>query len=266
MTISTEQINVDQLWRAGFRTLDGVLVEDAFQDTVALSSARRRRLSSPFTRSLTEVRGERLALQHRGEVKWGEVCNVYAVLAVTIPMTGDRVTISLTDDAQSALEQLTERTDGNRSEVIREAISFYAANFESAHANNSGDLQTYYQMLSTGEHVLLDVDLLHAFLDTVEGEDGPDPEFLETVDQVAGYHMQEYAQRFDSLGELLEWLSFCGFLTVRETEGDTYQVVFPSESVRWFMMRFLQGSIGELPFAVEVEESISKVFLKECEQ
>ncbi|WP_424016717.1 ribbon-helix-helix protein, CopG family [Halorientalis pallida] len=181
-------------------------------------------------------------------------------------MPGDRVTVSLTDDAQSSLEQLTERTDENRSEIIREAISFYAANFESARASDSDDLQTYYRMLTTGEHVLLDVDLLHAFLDNVEGEDGPDPEFLETVDRVAEYHTQEYAQRFDSLGEILEWLSFCGFLTVRQTEGNSYQVVFPSESVRWFMVRFIQGSIGDLPFEVEIEESVSKVLLRECER
>jgi len=180
-------------------------------------------------------------------------------------MTGDRVTVSLTEEAQSALEGLTERTDENRSEVIREAITFYAANFESTRASDSDDLQTYYQMLTTGEHVLLDVDLLHAFLDNVEGEDGPDPAFLATVDRVAEYHTQEYAQRFDSLGEILEWLSFCGFLTVRETEGKTYQVVFPSESVRWFMMRFVQGSIGDLPFEVEIEESVSKVLLRERE-
>ncbi|WP_435180901.1 ribbon-helix-helix protein, CopG family [Halorussus sp. AFM4] len=177
-------------------------------------------------------------------------------------MPADRVTVSLDDDSRSALEQLTERTEGSRSEVIREAISFYAANFDSATASDSDDLQTYYQMLTTGEHVLLDVDLLHAFLDHVD--DG-DPEFLETVDRVARYHTQEYAERFDSLGEVLDWLSFCGFLTVRRTEGDSYQVVFPSESVRWFMMRFIQGSIEDLPFEVEIEESVSKVLLTECE-
>lgn len=180
-------------------------------------------------------------------------------------MTGDRVTVSLTEEARSALDQLTEQTEANQSEIVRDAISFYAANYESATASTSDDLQTYYRMLNTGEHVLLDVDLLHAFLEKVDDGDGPDPDFLATVDRVASYHTQEYAQRFDSLGDLLEWLSICGFLTVRETEGDRYQVVFPSESVRWFMMRFIEGSIGDLPFEVEIEESVSKVLLTECE-
>jgi len=179
-------------------------------------------------------------------------------------MTADRVTVSLDEGSRSALEQLTERTEGSRSEVVRKAISFYAANFESASASNSDDLQTYYQMLRTGEHVLLDVDLLHAFLNHVDDDDGQhDPEFLETVDRVARYHTQEYGERFDSLGEVLDWLSFCGFLTVREMEEGSYQVVFPSESMRWFMMRFIRGSLDGLSFDVDIEESVSKVLLTE---
>lgn len=181
-------------------------------------------------------------------------------------MPGDRVTVSLNEDAKSALKQLTEQTEESRSEIIRRAVSFYAANFESAKASDSDDLQTYYQMLTTGEHVLLDVDLLHAFLTQVDEGNQRDSEFLETVDRVAHYHSQEYAERFDSLGEVLDWLSFCGFLTVRKTEGDIYHVVFPSESLRWFMMRFIQGSVEDLPFELEIEESVSKVLLTGCEE
>jgi hypothetical protein len=84
-----------------------------------------------------------------------------------------------------------------------------------------------------------------------------------TVDRVARYHTQEYAERFDSLGEVLDWLSFCGFLTVREMEEGRYQVVFPSESMRWFMMRFIATSLEGLAFDVVVEESVSKVLLTE---
>ncbi|MFB6070778.1 MAG: ribbon-helix-helix protein, CopG family [Halanaeroarchaeum sp.] len=178
-------------------------------------------------------------------------------------MPGDRVTVSLDEDARDALDQLTEQTDESRSELIRQAIGFYAANFESARTSDGDRLQTYYEMLSTGEHVLLDVDLLHAFLDAVEESGRDDADFLETVDRVASFHAQEYAERFDSLGEVLDWLSFCGFLTVRRSEGDVYHVVFPSESLRWFMMRFIEGSVADLPFDLEIEQSVSKVLIRE---
>jgi len=178
-------------------------------------------------------------------------------------MPGDRVTVSLDDDAKSALGGLVEQTDESRSELIREAIKFYAANFESARASDSDHLHTYYEMLSTGEHVLLDVDLLHVFLSQVEDPEDRDDEFLEMIDQVAQYHAQEYVERFDSLEEVLDWLSLCGFLTVRRAEEGSYHVVFPSESLRWFMVRFIRGSVTDFPFDVTVEESVSKVLFTE---
>jgi hypothetical protein len=50
---------------------------------------------------------------------------------------------------------------------------------------------------------------------------------------------------------------------VRESDGQTYHVVFPTESVKWFMMRFIQGSTTRLPFELEREEGLSKVLLTE---
>lgn len=178
-------------------------------------------------------------------------------------MPSDRVTVSLDEDAKSTLEGLTDRTDESRSELIRKAIAFYAANFDSANASDSDHLQTYYEMLSTGEHVLLDIDLLHALLSQVDDPEDRDDEFLDTIDQVAQYHAKEYAERFDSLGDVLDWLSLCGFLTVRRAEKGSFHVVFPSESLRWFMVRFIRGSVADLPFEIEIKESVSKVLLTE---
>jgi len=181
-------------------------------------------------------------------------------------MSTDRVTVSLDEETKETLEDLTDRTGESQSQLIREAIAFYAANFDSAHASDSDHLQTYYEMLSTGEHVLLDIDLLHALLSQFSDPAQRDEEVLEMIDQVAQYHAQEYAERFDSLEDVLEWLSLCGFLTVRRDEKGSFHVVFPSESVRWLMIRFIRGSIADLLFEIEIEESVSKVLLREREQ
>lgn len=181
-------------------------------------------------------------------------------------MPSDRVTVSLDEDAKNTLEELTDRTDESRSELIRKAIAFYAANFKSANASDSDHLQTYYEMLSTGEHVLLDIDLLHVLLKQVDDPEDRDDDFLEMIDQVAQYHAQEYAERFDSLEDVLDWLSLCGFLTVRLSDEGSFHVVFPSESLRWFMIRFIRGSVVDLPFKVDIEESVSKVLLTERDE
>lgn len=179
-------------------------------------------------------------------------------------MPADRATVSLDEDAAAALADLTERTGEGRSEVIRRALTFYAANFEAATADDAPDLAAYHRMLSQGEHALLDIDFLHCFLDYVEDASGsPDPAFLEAADTVADYHAREYAERFDDAGDLLAWLSFCGFLSVRATDGDSYHVVFPSASLRWFMTRFIERSARDLPVELDVEESVTKVLVTE---
>ncbi len=179
----------------------------------------------------------------------------------------NRITVSLDDDARTALDNLVNRTGKPQSELVRQALTFYTANYDAATADAGENLEAYHQMLASGEHVLLDVDFLHCFLDYVEDEGGdPDPEFIELADQVSEYHAREYEHRFDSLGELLDWLSLCGFLTVRAIEGDTYHVVFPTESVKWFMMQFIELSTARLPFELEIEEGVSKVLITKVRQ
>ncbi|ELY54248.1 ribbon-helix-helix protein, CopG family [Natronolimnohabitans innermongolicus] len=174
-----------------------------------------------------------------------------------------RVTVSLDDDSSAALETLVAETGNGQSETVRRALTFYAANFEAASGRPSDNLEQYYQMLTSGEHVLLDVDFLHAFLEHCYAGGDPDPEFVAAADQVSDYHAREYARRFESVGDVLEWLSFCGFLEVRREAGDTYHIVFPSKAIRWFMTRFIERSTVDMPADIEIEQGVSKVIVTE---
>lgn len=179
-------------------------------------------------------------------------------------MGTDRLTVSIDEQTRTALDNLVNRTGKGQSELVRRAIVFYAANFNAAKTDVSGSLEEYHKMLSTGEHVLLDIDFLHCLLNqSLPDVDEPDPEFIEDVNRVAQFHAAEYVDRFDTLKELLDWLSICGFLTVREAEDDAYHVVFPSERLRWFMTRFIVESMADQPFDIEVNEGVSKVLFKQ---
>jgi Arc/MetJ-type ribon-helix-helix transcriptional regulator len=103
-------------------------------------------------------------------------------------MGTERITASLDEDARDALDDLTNRTGRGQSELVRKALRFYAANYRAATTEAGTKLEDYHEMLSGGEHVLLDVDFLHCFLDYVTDEEGnPDPAFLEGVDVVSDY-------------------------------------------------------------------------------
>ncbi|SER28816.1 ribbon-helix-helix protein, CopG family [Natrinema salaciae] len=174
-----------------------------------------------------------------------------------------RVTVSLDDDSAAALETLVAETGDGQSGVVRRALTFYAANVDAADERPSENLGRYYRMLSSGEHVLLDIDFLHAFLEHCYDGGDPDPSFVEAADRVSAYHAHEYGSRFDAVGDLLEWLSFCGFLDVREEGEGVYHLVFPSEAVRWFMTRFIERSTVELPTEIELEGGVAKVIVTE---
>lgn len=179
-------------------------------------------------------------------------------------MVSDRLTVSMDDQARKALDDLVNRTGKGQSELVRRALVFYAANFQAANTDVSGSLEEYHKMLASGEHVLLDIDFLHCLLEyAINDIDDPDPEFIEAIRQVARFHAMEYTDRFNELKELLDWLSVCGFLTVRETEANTYHVVFPSRELRWFMTEFIRESTADHPFDLEIEEGVSKVLIKE---
>ncbi|MCH7660655.1 MAG: ribbon-helix-helix protein, CopG family [Euryarchaeota archaeon] len=178
----------------------------------------------------------------------------------------DRVTASLDPESRTALDALLAETGKGQSAVIRRALTFYSANIEAAETDVSANLEQYHRLLSTGEHVLLDVDFLHCFLDHVYRGGEPDPEFIAATDRVADFHAAEYAERFSDLDEVLEWLSLCGFLTVRGVENDTYHVVFPSEPTKRFMLRFIERSTTDLSFEIEIEEGVAKALLTRREE
>lgn len=177
-------------------------------------------------------------------------------------MVKDRVTVSLDEDAKGALERLVSQTGKGNSELVRKALSFYAANQQVASSDVNLDLEEYHKMLASGEHALLDIDFLHTLLKYTPDEGEEAEAFTEDLDRVAEYHAAEYARRFNTLEEVLDWLSICGFLTVRESSANTYHIVFPTEDVRWFMLRFLQQSTTELPFDLEIDQGVSKVLLR----
>jgi len=179
-------------------------------------------------------------------------------------MVSDRLTVSMDEKSRKALDDLVNRTGKGQSELVRRALVFYAANFQAASTDVSGTLEEYHKMLASGEHVLLDIDFLHCLLDhAVNDIEDPDPEFVEAIGRVARFHAVEYDDRFDDIGEFLDWLSVCSFLTARETEDDTYHVVFPSQELRWFMTEFIGESTVNHPFELDIEEGVSKVIIKQ---
>nr|WP_240792456.1 ribbon-helix-helix protein, CopG family [Salarchaeum sp. JOR-1] len=54
-----------------------------------------------------------------------------------MPVRSGGLTVSLGEDARDALDTLTSETDRSRGELVRRALTFYAANYEAASTDRS---------------------------------------------------------------------------------------------------------------------------------
>lgn len=170
----------------------------------------------------------------------------------------DRITISLDADTKRALESLREQTSANQSELVRSAIQFYEANLDVTESDDSDSLWRYSRALSAQDHVLLDRDFFHLFLQHVPNSEN----FESEVERIASYHAPEYNEEFQSPLELLEWLSFCGFLEYKQVDGQSIQLIFHNEDVKDVMGPFTVTAIEEMGHDVTVVRTgITKVVL-----
>lgn len=171
----------------------------------------------------------------------------------------DRITISLDPESREALEGLRDRMSANQSEIVRHAIKFYKANLNVSENDDSDILWRYSHSLRAQDHVLLDRDFFHLFLQHVPDTDTFDAD----IEQIALYHVPEYNEEFDSPKELLEWLSFCGFLEFKEVDDQNIQLIFQSKDVKDVFGPFTVTAIEGIGHEVTVTRTgITKVVLE----
>jgi len=172
----------------------------------------------------------------------------------------NRITISLDKETLDALDRLGGRTSENQSELVRQAIQFYETNVEVAENNDADKLWRYSRALSGQDHVLLDRDFLHLFLRSIPTDD---ERFETDVEQIAAYHVPEYAEDFESAIELLEWLSFCGFLNYKRIDNNQVQLIFHNEDLKDVMGAFIVSVLDGLGYGPDVVKTgITKLVLE----
>lgn len=173
----------------------------------------------------------------------------------------DRITVALDQEAKRTLENLEKRGEESKSELVRNAISFYGSNYRAAEEGPKEGLSQYYELVDSGEYVILDVDFLYLFLKYLYREGEHRREFLEAADQVFRYQALAYSKRFDDVEELVDWLALCGLLTAREGDDGAFHLLFPSDEIRRFTTRFIEQTCSQLDADVEIESAVSKALI-----
>ena len=180
-----------------------------------------------------------------------------------------RVTIALDDKTHALLQELKGESRKSQSEILRKSIKFYHE-FKKVIGNDKNGMakrvSTYLDLLSHGEHLILDVDHYLSFLKFIEESSEPE-RFWEINKTIGKAHAEEFSQLFvfPSVENVIERLELCNFFKIVKDSPQRYTLLLGSDIQKNFMISFLKEIFRDMNFNVEIKESFSKLKLTICE-
>ena len=168
-----------------------------------------------------------------------------------------RVTVALDEETYEIFNRLRDELKVSQSELIRRVLRFYSV-YGELERYESRKVMIYVEMLSEGEHVILDIDHWIAFLRFIETH--PEKEkFWEIHRDVARAHAEEFKGR--DAKYVLERLEACNFFRINAKNGE-WTLVLNHESTKKFIRDFLEEVFKNMGLNVEIKEDLMKLRLK----
>ncbi len=168
-----------------------------------------------------------------------------------------RITVALDEESYEILNDLKEEFRNSQSELIRRALKFYH-DYRELERYDWKKVKTYVEMLSEGEHIILDIDHWVTFLRFIETH--PESEkFWEMHREVARAHAEEF--RGKDAKYVLERLEACNFFRINAKNGE-WTLVLNHEATKKFVKMFLEEVFKNMGLNVEIKEDLMKLRLK----
>jgi site-specific DNA-adenine methylase len=169
-----------------------------------------------------------------------------------------RVTIAFDEESFEMFNKLRSELKKSQSEIVRNALKFYFDYFEIEDFNREL-VRFYFDMLSEGEHVILDVDHWVAFLRFIETH--PEKEkFWKLHREVARSHSEEF--RGKSPEYILQRLEACNFFRVNKVGDKEFTLIFGNDLTKNFIRTFLEEVLSRLGIKAEIKEDLTKLRIR----
>ena len=173
------------------------------------------------------------------------------------------MTIALDGHSNKILNSLKAESANSQSVIFRNALKFYNK-YKRVLNNSDPDLgikvDTYLELLSSGEHIILDIDHYLAFLKFVENS--PDKEkFQEFNKSIGKAHAEEFSHRFEinTIERVVERLEACNFFKMVKDSSNRYTLLLGSDIQKNFIKTFLEEVLSGMGFKVTIKEGFSKL-------
>ncbi len=174
----------------------------------------------------------------------------------------NRITVALDNKTLKILNELKKNTTTSQSELLRKSIRFFYdfRKLINEHNNVSEKFTTYLELLSNGEHIILDIDHYLLFLKFIE--DSPNKEeFWEVHKAIAKGHAHEFAEdkNISTVQNIINRMEACNFFKVVKDSSTRYTLLLGTDIQKTFIKILLEEIFNGLGIIMEIQEGLSKL-------
>jgi hypothetical protein len=167
-----------------------------------------------------------------------------------------KITAALDESTLNVLEHIGTEDDVAYSEVIRRAINFYNEN----RAFPVDKCNTYLNMLSSGENVIIDIDHWYLFLDFIQSSQNQE-KFWVKHREIARFLGEQLQSADLTVEEMLNRLELCNFFKVIKLTATDFTLVIGNDLPMNFITGFLEEFFAGIGLKVELKSQLSKISL-----
>lgn len=165
-----------------------------------------------------------------------------------------RTSIALDEETEILFSDLTSEGE-SQSSIIRKALRLYHE-FRNLEKRDLDRLKVYWEMLQSGEHIILDIDHFIVLLRLADSSEESKRAWEGAHASVAANHAEQF--RGMRIDQILERLAACNFFRYSPT-GDGYVLVFGSQETKRFIRTFLEVILKNLRLEYEIKEDLTKI-------
>jgi|Deesub1362A_J573_1020465.scaffolds.fasta_scaffold18772_2 Arc/MetJ-type ribon-helix-helix transcriptional regulator len=175
-----------------------------------------------------------------------------------------RITVSLDDGTAKMLEELTKSDKRSVSEIVRFAISEYYKLRGIQRYVDPEFVSTIIDLLSEGEHVIVDVSLWATMLEELN-KNAKDSfwKFVERIGNEYGFQLK--VKGLKGVYDVLKYMGCLNWYHVKITSPNTYILILTVRAEVKILSVFLQNLFRALDTPVEIIEGVRKIIVIEKE-
>ena len=173
----------------------------------------------------------------------------------------ERITIALDEETAGLFKKMKEDLRLSQSELMRESLKFYGKHKSLFEFVEDKQVYTHAEMLSVGEHIILDIDHWVLFLNFIETH--PEKEkFWELHREVCQAHAEQFKHKLYNAESILKRLETCNFFKLSKRSKEEFTLIFGSDLPKKFVRIELEEIFKGMGFMVEIKEDFSKLRVK----